>query len=103
MRPTMPDTTDLINHTWVSEHIEAYLADGLTMDETVLLEEHVGNCAPCSSILYEARRLDSGLNALFAPVHPGADLEDRAVLRLRAGRPRGLRLQGWPRRALVAA
>jgi hypothetical protein len=99
----MSDITDLINHSWVREHAETYVADGLSIDESLRLEDHLRDCAPCAAAVDEARRLDRGLNSLFAPIRPGADLEDRAVLKLRAGRPRGLRLQGWPRRALIAA
>ena len=44
-RLTMSDTTEMTDHAWVREHIAAYVADGLSTDEAIRLEEHVRNCA----------------------------------------------------------
>ena len=40
----------------------------------------------CAAVLESARQLDSGLNALFAPIRPGPELEDVTILKFREGR-----------------
>ena len=72
------------DHAWVQEHVAAYLAGGLDAQEAERLEAHARECPECAAALERARRLDSGLLALFADAHPAPGLEDRAIARMRA-------------------
>src|SRR6186997_3732006 len=86
MRPTMSDPIEPTDHAWTQEHAAAYLAGGLSVDESLRLEAHVRDCAGCAAALESARQLDRDLSALFAPVRPGPELEDFTILKLREGR-----------------
>jgi len=101
----MSDTAEMTDHAWAREHAAAFVADGLSTDESLRLEEHVRDCAPCAAVVEEARRLDRGLTALFAPVRPGPELEDFTILKLREGKGLSWRMV-FPKRArriLIAA
>jgi hypothetical protein len=91
----------MTDHDYVQEHVAAYLAGGLDAAETERFEAHVRDCPTCSAALADARRVDQGLLALFAPDNPGPGLETRAVVRLQtAERPRLRRFAKW---AMAAA
>lgn len=92
------------DHVWVEEHVAAYLAGGLSPEETARLESHVRDCAACSTALDDARNFDRDMTSLFAGVRPGPELEDRAVGRLRLASPSLLRPVLSPRmlRAIAA-
>ncbi|MBA4190828.1 MAG: hypothetical protein C0467_22810 [Planctomycetaceae bacterium] len=91
-------------HTWTEEHVEAYLAGGLTAQEAERLEAHVEECAECESLLSTTRGLECELNNLFAGVRPGPELEDRIMDRLRVepAAPKPI-LSRWSARAVAAA
>jgi hypothetical protein len=86
------------DHTWTQEHAAAFVAGGLSAEETERLEAHVRDCPACAAAVSAARDLDRGLGELFAPGRPGPALEDRAVRSFRAGRQRRKLLTGWPKR-----
>ena len=75
-------------HAWVQEQIAAAVAGGLSAAEAERLDAHTRDCPECAAALAEARTLDRGLGALFAPVRPGPALEDRVIGNLRATRVR---------------
>jgi hypothetical protein len=79
------------DHAWVQENVAAYLAGGLDAQEAERLEAHARDCPACGAVLADAARLDSELSALFAGAHPGPELEDRAIDRLRTASART-----WP-------
>jgi len=89
------------DHVWVQEHVAAYLAGGLDAQEAERLELHARECPVCEQTLAQARRLDSGLHALFANAQPDLALTDRVVARLRTGP--ALRWPEFGRRAKWAA
>src|SRR4051794_10212380 len=79
-------------HVWIHDNLAAYIADGLDAGERERVEQHLAECADCFRAVAEVQALDRKLGQLFAPVHPGPDLEDAAIQRLRQRRPRRLRL-----------
>jgi Domain of unknown function (DUF4349)/Putative zinc-finger len=78
-------------HAWVLENLAAYVAGGLAAEERERLQQHVADCADCARALEELRAADAELEALFAPVRPGPELEDRSIAALRQGPPRRAR------------
>lgn len=66
-------------HAWTSELIAALAAGGLDAAETERAEAHIRECAECQSALRDARALDRGMSALFAPIQPAGTLEDRMI------------------------
>lgn len=90
------------DHAWAEEQIAAYLAGGLDAREAERLESHARECAACADSLADARRLDRGLLAMFAPARPGVELEDRAVARLRDVRPASPAFARWAVRTAAA-
>ncbi len=94
----------MTEHIWTQENIPGYLAGGLDPAERERLEQHVALCANCCRELEEARETDRRLEALFAPVRPDADLEDRLLQPLRVlPYRRGFRPFSRWGKALVAA
>ncbi len=92
-------------HAWSQEHVAAFVAGGLTAAEAERLEAHARDCPECAAALAAARRLDRGLDGLFADVRPGPALEDRVIWSLRvspAVRRRKPLMAGWARRTAVA-
>src|SRR4051794_38624761 len=75
------NSTDL-QHDWFREHLEAYLAGGLTTEERRKLEAHASLCAACDAALMDARKSDDALCELFADVAP-TDLDERLIASLR--------------------
>jgi anti-sigma factor RsiW len=76
------------DHAWVLDNLASYVAGGLEAEERQELEEHADSCPGCARALNDARALDHRLEALFAPVRPGAALEDRSIQALRRVRER---------------
>jgi hypothetical protein len=90
-------------HAWTQEQIAAYVMGGLTAEERERAERHVRDCADCASTLAAERGTDRSLQALFADVRPGLELEDEAVRSTRTVRPRRFAVTNWaPRLALAA-
>ncbi|MCE9564784.1 MAG: DUF4349 domain-containing protein [Planctomycetes bacterium] len=92
------------DHTWTEEHVEAYLAGGLTAQEAERLEAHAEECAVCAGLLNSSRALDRELNSLFLDIRPGPELEDRLVNNLRnVSEPRKPVFARWSGRLVAAA
>src|SRR5438045_9591557 len=87
------------DHAWSQEHATALAAGGLTAEEAERLTAHARDCPECAAAVESARRLDRGLDELFAADRPGPALEDRAIWRFRSGRRRQPPpVAGWVRR-----
>ncbi|HTW95882.1 MAG TPA: DUF4349 domain-containing protein [Tepidisphaeraceae bacterium] len=97
-------------HQWFTEQIAAYLADGLTVEETVQFRSHAEECAQCAAQLESAEHSDAELRNLFSGIEPSVGFEDRLIQSLRQspggrlGRPwPSLRLPNYPRLFRAAA
>jgi hypothetical protein len=72
----------MVDHAWVQENLDTYLAGDLTTNERENVERHVAACEACKQALAEARRLEQVMNGLFADARPDANLEDRVIRNL---------------------
>src|SRR5437879_5472581 len=91
------------DHAWTHEQIAAYVTGGLTAAEMARVDAHIRQCPNCAAALAAARGMDHGLQALFADVRPGWELEDEAIRSTRAVRPRRFTFNSWLPRLAVAA
>src|SRR5437763_3989387 len=79
------------DHAWFQEHAPACISGGLTADERARFDQHAEHCPACASFVEAMRASDAALASLFADIRPGADFEDRLLVRLRGARAsRGL-------------
>jgi hypothetical protein len=69
----------MVDHAWVQENLDTYLASDLTTKERENVERHVAGCEACTQALAEARRLEQMMNRLFADARPDANLDDRII------------------------
>jgi hypothetical protein len=91
------------DHAWTQENVAAFVVGGLTAEETERFENHVRDCPDCAAAVAAARRVDRGLESLFADVRPDAGLEDRAIRSTRAARRRRIAFGGLLPRLAIAA
>jgi hypothetical protein len=66
-------------HAWVLENVASFVAGGLDEAERERLVQHVRSCEECARAMRESTKVDETLQELFAPVRPGAALEDRLI------------------------
>ncbi|MGH1562233.1 sigma-70 family RNA polymerase sigma factor [Mumia sp. DW29H23] len=57
---------------WTTEHLGAYVRQGLGKRETTKVREHLDGCARCTAVYLELVEVNSGLRGLLAPVLLGA-------------------------------
>lgn len=76
------------DHDWTFENLSAYLAGGLAANERQRVENHVAACTECAQALQESRELEQMMDSLFTNARPDADLEARALAKLRQARMR---------------
>ncbi|WP_163695440.1 MULTISPECIES: sigma-70 family RNA polymerase sigma factor [Mumia] len=57
---------------WTTEHLGAYVRQGLGRRDTVKVREHLDGCARCTAVYLELVEVNSGLRGLLAPVLLGA-------------------------------
>jgi hypothetical protein len=69
----------MVDHAWVQENLDTYLAGDLTTKERENVERHVAGCEACTQALAEARRLEQMMNRLFVDARPDANLDDRII------------------------
>jgi len=69
-------------HTWFQQQIAAYLAGGLHAEDLPRFQQHESACPACAASLAELRKMDDDLSAVFQPVRPTEDFEDRLIARL---------------------
>lgn len=94
----------MTDHVWSQEQIAAYLAGGLSSEESERLERHVKECVECHEALTAATHFDRGLGTLFLPLRPKPGLEDRAIRAVRSAPKRSvIFFVGWPRRITAVA
>ncbi len=94
----------MTDHVWSQEQIAAYLAGGLSSEESERLERHVKECVECHEALAAATHFDRGLGTLFLPLRPKPGLEDRAIRAVRSAPKRSvIFFVGWRRLTAVAA
>ena len=67
------------DHSEFREHLDAYLAGGLSPAEREAFDAHAARCDDCAGLLADAARRDEALRGLFADARPPADLEERLV------------------------
>src|ERR1022692_2024491 len=92
----------MVDHAWVQENLDAYLAGDLTTNERESVERHVADCDACRLGLAEARRLEQVMHGLFADARPDANLDERVIQHLDKEPARALRRPSW-RRFIAAA
>ena len=85
----------MTDHNWAQERIATAAVGGLPADEAARLDAHAAACPDCAAALADARALDRGLDALFAPVRPGPAVDVRVVRKLRQEWTRRTVLAGW--------
>src|SRR5688572_23889288 len=90
------------DHTWFTEQIATYLADGLEGDERARFESHAAACPACAAELERARADERRLMEMFDDAAPQAGFEDRIITTLRTQRPR-LTIPTWATKALATA
>ncbi len=78
----------MLDHDWTFESLSAYLAGGLSADERREIEQHVAACDECARALHESRELEQMMDGLFTNARPDADLEARALAKVRQSRLR---------------
>ena len=71
-------------HAWFREHLDAFVAGGLSPDERRALESHAAVCAACEAALNEAKQADEALRTLFAPIAPPSDFEETLLMNFRS-------------------
>lgn len=57
---------------WTTEHLGAYVRQGLGKRESVRVREHLDECARCTAVYLELVEVNSGLRGLLAPILLGA-------------------------------
>jgi anti-sigma factor RsiW len=62
----------MVDHVWVEENLDTYLAGDHTTNDREKVERHVAGCEACTKALAEARRLEQVMNRLFADARPDA-------------------------------
>src|SRR5581483_9663142 len=70
-------------HDWFRDHLDLYVAGGLTADECLRSERHAADCAACARELAQRRLLDRELGRLCSPVHFAGDWDQRVQARWR--------------------
>ena len=88
------------DHDFTQESLDAYHAGGLSADERAAVEKHLADCADCRAVLARARKLELVMRGIFTDARPAANLEQRALSRVR--RVPG-RLPRWVHYAMGAA
>ena len=73
----------MIDHAWVLENLDTFLAGELTTGERENLEQHVATCESCTLALADARRLEKLMNGLFSDARPDANLDERVIQSVR--------------------
>src|SRR5437879_3942868 len=96
----MNEELAMSDHDFTQESLDAFVAGGLTHDERDAIERHVAACPECTAGLTQARKLEATMTTLFADAPPRADLEERAIVRLRR-QPAAYPL--WVRYVMAAA
>ena len=91
------------DHTWFTEQLATYLADGLVGDERARFESHAATCPACAAELDRARGDEQRLAELFDDATPRAGFEDRIIQSLRAYRAPRLSIPTWAAKALATA
>jgi Domain of unknown function (DUF4349)/Putative zinc-finger len=91
------------DHAWTQEQVSAYIMGGLSAAEMNRVDAHSRQCPDCAAALSAARGMDRNLQALFADVRPGLELEDEAVRSTRTFRPRRFTYTSWVPRLAAAA
>lgn len=76
-------TTPIDPHAWFREHIDAFIAGGLSPEERAALKSHAAECAACEAALLEATQADEAIRKLFNPVTPSAHFEENLIMNLR--------------------
>ena len=76
-------TTPIDPHAWFREHIDAFIAGGLSPEERASLKSHAAECAACEAALLEAAQADEAIRKLFNPVTPSAHFEENLIMNLR--------------------
>jgi len=91
----------MTDHDWAQGLIATAAVGGLPAEEAARLDAHAAACPDCAAALADARALDRGLDALFAPVRPGPAVDVRVVRKLRQEWTRRTLLAGWPAPSLA--
>ena len=81
----------MVDHAWVLENLDTYLAGDLTKLERDDLERHLEACETCQHALAETRRIEQMMNGLFADARPAATLDERIIQNLGKAPARPLR------------
>lgn len=76
------------DHDWTFENLSAYLAGGLNANERQRVDQHVAVCAECANGLQQSREMEQMMDSLFTTTRPDANLEARALAKLRQARLR---------------
>ena len=76
-------TTPIDPHAWFREHIDAFIAGGLSPEERASLKSHAAECAACEAALLEATQADEAIRKLFNPITPSAHFEENLIMNLR--------------------
>src|SRR5262245_5735368 len=92
------------DHAWTQDQVSAYVMGGLSAGERDRVDAPACKCPDCAAALSAARGIDRSLQALFADVRPGWELENETVRSTRTFRPRHFTFSSWvPRLAAAAA
>ena len=76
-------TTPIDPHALFREHLDAFIAGGLSPEERASLKSHATECAACEAALLEATQADETIRKLFNPVTPSAHFEENLIMNLR--------------------
>jgi hypothetical protein len=94
----------MVDHAWVQENIDTYLAGELTTSERNRVERHAAACEACQQALAEANRIELAMSGLFADARPSPSLDDRVIQAVRTQPVRTVqRPRGWRVFAAAAA
>src|SRR5262245_14416855 len=91
------------DHAWTQEQLSAYVMGGLSASEMNRVDAHARQCPDCAAALSAARGMDRNLQALFADVRPGWELENETVRSTRTIRRRRFTFASWVPRLAAAA
>ncbi len=70
-------------HTWFQEHLDAFIAGGLTPEERAAMNAHSEECGACATTLSQAIQSDEAIRKLFQTVTPSAHFEENLIMNLR--------------------
>jgi hypothetical protein len=74
----------MLDHAWVQENLDTYLAGELTRAERDRVERHADQCDSCGHALAEARQIEQMMSSVFADARHDPNLEERLVESLHA-------------------